>query len=150
APAGGTFNAPHSVGERQPVDVDEVGRLAAGERQIHGVHAGGCGDVPGYRAPRLPAARVGDREAPDRRVGAAVQPYLDQPAHPAGRPGGDARGELVGGTAAEVDVVELQPVAVADPAHVEPALGAGLGLGAALRVGVLGLDRPVGRSASAA
>src|SRR5688572_12089889 len=49
-----------SADEGEPVDVDEVGRLAAGEGEIHGVYAGHRRDVRRDRAPGLPAAGVGD------------------------------------------------------------------------------------------
>src|SRR5690606_36532559 len=51
-----------SAAEGEPVDVHEVGRLAAGERQVHVVRAGHGADVRRDRPPRLPAAGVADRE----------------------------------------------------------------------------------------
>src|SRR5437660_127043 len=88
------------VGEGEPVDVDEVGRLAAAEREVHVVYPGHRGDVGGDGAPALPAAGVGDGEAADRCAGKGIQPHLDQSAHASGRAGGDPGTELVcrGGT----------------------------------------------------
>src|SRR6185436_20402000 len=90
-------------------------------------------------------AGVGDREAADRRIGPAVEPHFDEPAHARRRTGGDARAELVRGAAAEVDVRVLRPVTVGDEAHVLAAAGVGgrLQLRAALRAERLGLDRAV-------
>src|SRR6185369_12259741 len=129
----------------EPVDVDEVGRLAAGEAQEHGVRAGHGGDVGRHRSPRLPAAGVGDREAADRCVVHVVQPDLDQAAHAAGGAGGDPRGELVRGGRAEVDVVVAGPVTVGDEADVLPAAAVrrGLHLHPGLGVEALRLDGAV-------
>src|SRR5262249_12367282 len=70
--AGGPRRSPRppspngSVTEGEPVQVDEVCRLAAGERDVHGVDAGHAGDVRRYRLPDLPATGVRDAEAADR------------------------------------------------------------------------------------
>lgn len=54
---------PRSVGERDPVEVHVVGRLAAGERDVDGVRTGDPADVRRHQPPALPAAGVGDGEA---------------------------------------------------------------------------------------
>ena len=53
------LRAAASAAEGEPVDVDEVGRLAAGEGQVDRVRAGHRRHVAGDRPPALPAAGVG-------------------------------------------------------------------------------------------
>src|SRR5439155_16338559 len=78
-----------SMAECEPVQVDEVGRLATGEGEVDVVYAGDRGDVGRYRPPALPAAGVGYGEAAGRRRRRAVQAYLDQPADTAAGARGD-------------------------------------------------------------
>src|SRR5207244_739803 len=107
-----------SVAEGEPVDVDEVGRLAAGEGEVDVVHAGDPADIRGNRAPALPASGVGDGEAADRRVAEAVQPHLDEAADTSGGTGRHPGAELPCRRAAEVDPVVAGPVPVGDPADI--------------------------------
>src|SRR5690606_8481030 len=105
-----------SAAEGEPVDVHEVGRLAAGERQVHVVRAGHGADVRRDRPPRLPAAGVADRETADGRVAPAVQPDLDQSADAAARTAGHPGGELPGRGRTEGHRLVQQPCTVGEGA----------------------------------
>ena len=66
--ATGGRRASASAAEGEPVDVDEVGGLAAGEGQVDGVRAGHRRRCCRDRPPALPAAGVAEREVADRRA----------------------------------------------------------------------------------
>ena len=69
-----------SATEVEPVHVHEIGWLAAGEPKKHRVYAGDRADVARDGTPALPAARIGKREAADRRIVHIVDADLDQAA----------------------------------------------------------------------
>ena len=77
-------------------------------------------DVAGDRAPGLPAAGVGDREAADRRGVGLPRRTSTRPLTPPPAPEATRAEKSAGAAAAEVDVVEPHPVAVGDPADVLP------------------------------
>src|SRR5439155_13962121 len=150
-PAGRTPGG--SVAETDPVEVDVVGRLAAGQRDVDGVGTGHRADVGRYQVPALPAAGVRDGEAAQRRRARTVQAHLDQAGDAARGARGGLRLELRGRGTAEVHAVEPQEVTVAagadERAGVRQALQlvGGLGLDGAVRVPATGrrVGRPTGR-----
>src|SRR6185369_1291613 len=107
--------------ELPPLD----GEAAPGELQEQIVHAGRAGHRALIRAPRLRAARGGDRAGTDERARLAVQAKLDATA--GGRCGDTSvKG---GGSASESDVLDLDVVATADLGHVHAAASVAAHLG---------------------
>ena len=126
-----------SVAEGEPVDVHEVGRLAAGEGQEDRVHAGDRADVGRDRAPALPAAGVArSRSCRSARCDRLSSRTSTSPLTPAAAPEATRAMNWCAAVLPKSTFVVRRPVAVGDEADVLAAAGVGGRSRAACRSGV--------------